>query len=49
MAAFGYASARALPDGGDPLVAVTLLIAGIGLGAFAGLLALAVRLAARPG
>jgi hypothetical protein len=48
MAAIGYASARALPDGADPLVPVALLIAGIGLGAFAGLLALAVWLVTRP-
>lgn len=44
MASTGYALARALPDGADPLVAVTLLIAGIGLGAFAVVLALAVWL-----
>lgn len=49
MAAAGYALARSLPDGGDPLVAVALLIAGIGLGAFAALLAAAVWLVTRPG
>lgn len=49
MAAAGYAMARALPDGGDPLPAVALLIVGIGLGAFAAVLALAVWLVTRPG
>lgn len=49
MAAIGYASALALPDGGDPLVPVALLIVGIGLGSFASLLALAVWLVTRPG
>lgn len=44
MAAAGYFMARALPDGGDPLAAVTLLIVGIGLGAFAAMLAAAVWL-----
>jgi hypothetical protein len=48
MAAIGYGSARALPDGADPLVPVALLIAGIGLGAFALLLAAAVWLITRP-
>jgi hypothetical protein len=48
MAAAGYASALALPDGSDPLVPVALLIAGIGLGAFALLLAVAVWLVTRP-
>lgn len=49
MAAAGYAMARSLPDGGDPLPAVTLLIVGIGLGFFAALLAVAVWLVTRPG
>jgi hypothetical protein len=49
MAAIGYASARALPDGADPLTAVALLIAGIGLTTFAAILALAVWLVTRPG
>jgi hypothetical protein len=48
MAAAGYALARALPGGADPLVPVALLIAGIGLGAFAALLAAAVWLITRP-
>ena len=48
MAGAGYASARALPDGADPLAAVALLIVGIGLGAFALMLALAVWLVTRP-
>lgn len=48
LATFGYTSARALPDGADALVPVTLLIAGIGLGAFAALLAAAVWLVTRP-
>jgi hypothetical protein len=48
-AAIGYASARGLPDGADPLVPVILLIAGIGLAAFALLLAAAVWLVTRPG
>lgn len=49
LATFGYVSARALPAGADPLLAVAALIAGIGLGAFALLLALAVWLVTRPG
>lgn len=49
MAAIGYASALGLADGADPLVPVALLIAGIGLGAFALLLAAAVWLVTRPG
>jgi hypothetical protein len=48
LGTFGYVSARALPDGGDPLVPVALLIAGIGLGTFAAILALAVWLVTRP-
>lgn len=48
MAGAGYAFARSLPDGGDPLVAAALLIAGISLGAFAALLAAAVWLVTRP-
>jgi hypothetical protein len=47
MAGLGYASAVALPDGGNPLAAVALLIVGIGLGAFALLLASAVWLVTR--
>lgn len=49
MAATGYALAGSLPDGADPLVPVALLIVGIGLGAFAALLAAAVWLVTRPG
>ena len=49
LTTFGYISARALPDGADPLVPVALLIAGIGLGAFALLLSAAVWLVTRPG
>lgn len=49
MATFGYVSASALPDGADPLLPVALLIAGIGVGAFSLLLALAVWLVTRPG
>jgi len=49
MAAIGYAWARSLRDGGDPLVPLILLIGGVGLGAFALLLALAVWLTTRPG
>lgn len=48
LSTFGYVSARALPDGADPLVPVALLIVGIGLGAFALLLAAAVWLVTRP-
>lgn len=46
-AAAGYALADALPDGGDPLPAVALLIVGLGLALFAALLAAAVRLVTR--
>lgn len=49
MAAVGYAWARSLADGGDPLLPLILLIGGVGLGAFALLLGLAVWLATRPG
>lgn len=49
MTAAGYALARSLPDGADPLVPVALLIVGIGLGAFAAVLAAAVWLVTRPG
>jgi hypothetical protein len=49
MAAAGYQWARVLADGADPLAAVTLLIVGIGLAAFAAFLALAVWLVTRPG
>ena len=49
MTAIGYTSALDLADGADPLVPVVLLIAGIGLGAFALLLAAAVWLVTRPG
>ncbi|HEX8061963.1 MAG TPA: hypothetical protein VF535_01995 [Allosphingosinicella sp.] len=49
MAATGYAWARSLRDGGDPLAPLILLIGGVGLGAFALLLALAVRLTTRRG
>ena len=49
MSAVGYALASALPDGADPAAAVTLLIAGIALGFFSALLALAVWLVTRPG
>jgi hypothetical protein len=49
MTAIGYAWARSLADGGDPLPALILLIGGIGLGAFALLLSLAVWLTTRPG
>ncbi|HEX8621752.1 MAG TPA: hypothetical protein VF718_07245 [Allosphingosinicella sp.] len=48
MAALGYGWASGLADGADPLVPLALLIAGIGLGAFALLLALAVWLVTRP-
>lgn len=49
MAATGYSSALGLAGGADPLVPVALLVAGIGLGAFALLLAAAVWLVTRPG
>jgi hypothetical protein len=48
-AAIGYAWARSLRDGGDPLPPLILLIGGVGLGAFALLLGLAVWLTTRPG
>jgi hypothetical protein len=41
VGAGGYALARARADGGDPLVPLAMLIAGVGLGAFALILALA--------
>lgn len=49
MAAIGAAWARLLPDGADPLVPVALVIVGIALGAFAFVLAAAVRLLTGPG
>jgi hypothetical protein len=49
LGATGYAWATSLAGEGDPLVALILLIGGIGLGAFALLLALAVWLTTRPG
>ncbi|HEX8223246.1 MAG TPA: hypothetical protein VF605_05470 [Allosphingosinicella sp.] len=49
IAGAGYALAISLPEGGDPLVPVALLIVGLGLGAFAAILAAAVWLVSRPG
>ncbi|HEX8571319.1 MAG TPA: hypothetical protein VF759_01060 [Allosphingosinicella sp.] len=49
MAAIGYSAALEGAGGSDPLVPAALLIAGIGLGAFALLLAAAVWLVTRPG
>lgn len=48
LAGIGYALARALPDGEDPLAPLLMLIGGIGLGAFALILAAATFLLARP-
>lgn len=47
MAAIGYALARAGAEGADPLVALLLLIGGVGVGAFAVILALATFLLTR--
>jgi hypothetical protein len=49
MAAAGYAVARARPHGADPLVPLLLLIGGVGLGAFALILAGATFALARDG
>jgi hypothetical protein len=46
-AGIGYALARALPDGADPLVPLTLLIGGTIVGVFALILALATFLLTR--
>jgi hypothetical protein len=47
MAATGYALALAGGDGADPLVPLALLIGGVGIGAFAVILALATFLLTR--
>jgi hypothetical protein len=49
MATAGYAVARARPHGADPLVPLLLVIGGVGLGAFALILAFATFALARDG
>lgn len=49
MGSAGYALDLSIPDGGDPLVPLAMLIGGVGLGAFAIILVLATFLLTRRG